>query len=771
MYSAIVLDIHQNEPEHYEAKPLVDIIDATPIVTSKTLELWKWLSEYYMCTLGEVMITALPSALKMQSETRLVGSPNFEETNLILSHDEAYILEFLVDQKEASLNDVATLLSKKNIWPTINALVEKNLVSLNEEVYDTYKVKEETYVKLEISQEEDEKLTQLFNELEKKAPKQLEILMVLLSHNSSSPIKKSELLKRAKASGTSLKPLIEKNILSEFKAPVSRLPKGESVGEITHLNDEQIKVYQEIKAYFEEKKPTLLYGVTASGKTAIYSELIADALAEKKQSLFLLPEIALTSQMVDRLQKRFGNKVGVFHSKLNSNERVEVWNHTLNGNYQIILGARSALFLPFSNLGIIVVDEEHEISYKQFDPAPRYNARDSAHMLARIHNANIVLGSATPSIESFFNAKTGKYGLSILSKRYGLAKLPEIELVDVNKAQRQNRMNGVFSLDLINAIKSAVENKEQIILLQNRRGFNPFTICKLCSNVTKCVQCDISLTYHKYSARMHCHMCGYTEVPKKICANCGGESLETKGAGTEKIEEDLKKILPELSIQRLDLDSTRRKHGHSEILNEFEEGGIDILVGTQMVTKGLDFGNVSLIGVIDADAIVNYPDFRAFERGFQMITQVSGRAGRRDTIGKVMIQTRNPEHLVLQDVLAKDFDSLYQREISERNSFRYPPFYKIVSLSLKDRDYQKNKNAAIFLSNTLKVKLGNDVLGPETPYTSKIKNKFIQNIQIKINSKKLDLNKVKNFISDSIYETISIDDFKSVRVSIDVDPY
>ncbi|NTW33588.1 MAG: primosomal protein N', partial [Bacteroidetes bacterium] len=657
-------------------------------------------------------------------------------------------------------------------------------VLLEEELTNNYKVKTETYVKLSDKFSDEILLKELFDQLEKKAPKQLEILMYLYSKklqskDNTSRISRPEMLKELNTSSAQLNALVKKEVCELYTVEITRLENYDKpVKNNTEFNEQQALAYNETKKGFEEKDIVLLHGITSSGKTEIYIKLIEEALQQGKQVLYLIPEIALTTQIINRLRKSFGNKVGVYHSKFNDFERVEIWNKVLSntndlskgeGSYQIVLGARSALFLPFSNLGLIIVDEEHDNSYKQHDPQPRYNARDSAIYLAKLHNAKTLLGSATPSLESYYNAKNNKYAFVELNTRYGGVMLPEIFVADVKEDTRRKRMKSHFTPFLLENIEEALKNKEQVILFQNRRGFSARLECDICNWIPGCKHCDVTLTYHKNSNQLICHYCGYTENIPEICPACGNNKILMHGFGTEKLEEELPIFFPEAKVVRMDLDTTRNKYGHQQIINDFEDHKIDILVGTQMVTKGLDFENVSLVGIMNADSMISFPDFRAFERSFQLMAQVSGRSGRKKKRGKVIIQTYNPFHSVIRYVIDNDYKIMYESQINERITYKYPPVYKLIQIVVKQKDTDELNKSARELAINLRKLFGQRVLGPEYPVVSKIRNEFVKNILLKL-EKEFSLSKAKLILAECITALKADKDHKGIKVIIDVDP-
>jgi len=773
IYTGLVYNIHSNAPLVYEAKEIHQILDDSPIVNAKQLSFWEWIAQYYMCTLGDVMRAALPNAFILESETILT------KTDKILNDedfkdDEFLVYEALHHQSSLSIQDVINILDKKSVLPTVKRLIGKNAIAVKETVFEKYKPKLLRYIKLKSVYASEDNLKALLENL-KHAPKQREVLMVLfmLSSKSKKPIKVSELTKKSGASTSIIKTLIDKQILEEYFVQTDRYVYNEKTNSASKkLNKHQIKALDTINSEFEKHNTVLLHGVTSSGKTEIYVKLIEAILKAKQQVLYLVPEIALTTQLVSRLQNYFGEQVAIFHSKYSSNERVEVWNNVLNNlpKAQIVLGARSSIFLPFNNLGLIIVDEEHEQSYKQFDPSPRYQARDAAIVLANIFNAKVVLGSATPSLESYFNTKQNKYGFVELKHRFNNVLMPEIELVDLKDKYKRKLMKGHFSDTLIEEINDALDEGYQIILFQNRRGYSPIVECNTCGHAPQCPSCDVSLTYHQYKNQLRCHYCGYNTPMPKTCNACGSPDLNSKGFGTEQIEEEVKVLFPNKKVARMDLDTTKGKYGYEKVITAFEQQDIDILIGTQMLTKGLDFRNVKLVGVMNADNILNFPDFRAHERSFQLITQVSGRAGRTDKRGKVLVQTYNPYHKILQQVASNNYEDMYKEQIDDRYNFKYPPIYKQIKITLKHKDYSKVDSASIWYSKSLKQFFGTFVLGPESPPIARIRNQYHKNILVKI-PKKQSLSKTKEAIIKINNSFLSIKDFRLVKVVLNVDNY
>lgn len=772
LYSGVIGAIHTNPPKDYQAKYLDAVLDDNPIVNEVQLKFWKWISEYYLCTIGEVMNAALPTGLKLVSKTKIIKNEEVEIPQSELSDKEYLVMEALEIKNVLEMSEVDSLLANKSSYPTIKSLLAKNAIVVAEQVQEKYKPKTEKYIQFPDNFEEED-IKQAFEVLES-APKQLEVFMVFLQLSKESPsIAKKKLVRMANTSSSIVKQLLVKGYLEEVAKEESRIASSNVQEEIDNLSPAQHTALEEIKAYFEEKKTVLLHGVTGSGKTEVYIQLIQEQLEQGNQVLYLLPEIALTTQIISRLRKKFGDKVGIFHSKYSSHERVEVWNELLKkeeSRFKIVIGARSAVFLPFHKLGLTIVDEEHDSSYKQSDPAPRYQGRDASLYLSAIHGANVLLGSATPSVETYWNAKEKKFGLVKITERYGDVKLPQIVISDLKEATKTKKMKSHFSQFLIDTMQGYLDNKEQIILFQNRRGYNPSWICETCAWVPQCSNCDISLTYHKYSHLQKCHYCGYTEKPISKCKACGSNSLKMQGFGTEKIEEDLSLYFPKSALKRMDYDTTRNKYGYQHIIDDFEQGAIDILVGTQMVTKGLDFDNVGMVGVMNADSLLHYPDFRSYERSFQLLTQVAGRAGRKAKQGKVVIQTYSPAHPVIQKVVENDYEGMYEQEIEEREKYGYPPFYRLIKITVRHRERERSAEAATELTMLLKKKLGTRVLGPETPAISRIKNLYINQLMIKF-ERKISPIKLKEFIRETVLKFNAEPHYKSVRVVMDVDFY
>jgi primosomal protein N' (replication factor Y) (superfamily II helicase) len=773
LYTAIIASIGKPAPEKYEAKYLLDVLDDRPVVTAGQLQFWQWLAEYYMCNVGEVMNAALPSALKLASETKVVLNKDFEVNKSALHDKEFMIVEALELQPELTVGDIAKLLGQKTVMPILKIMFEKNIINISEEVSERYKPRRKTFIQLNPVYNDPDNLKELFPILEKRAPKQADAVLAyikLARHQKT--VSKNELIEESGAGDASIRSLIEKEIFIAEEKNVSRLYFDEDEFSSDFLlSENQGNALSEIKGQFTEKEVVLLHGVTSSGKTQLYIRLIEDMINSGRQVLYLLPEIALTTHIIERLRQYFGNSIGVYHSRFNDNERVEVWQKVLRHEYKVVLGARSSVFLPFDDLGLIIVDEEHETSYKQFDPAPRYNARDAAIYLANTYHSKVLLGSATPSFETYYNARMHKYGLVELSERYGGVELPQTEVVSITDEIKKKTIQSHFTSVLMDDMVKALANKEQVILFQNRRGYAPLLICKVCAYTPKCINCDVSLTYHKSSGKLHCHYCGYKEEAPSICPACGSTHLEYKGFGTEKIEDELSMLLPEARIRRMDLDTTRSRNSLQNILNDLEEKKIDILVGTQMVAKGLDFSDITVIGIINADSLLKYPDYRANERSFQMLAQVSGRAGRRGKRGKVVIQTYDPNHRVIKQVIENDYKDLYLTEMEERRSFKYPPFYRIINLDIKHKNADTLYNQAEYLATELRRNFGDRVIGPEIPLISRIRNYYIKSIMLKFEKDGVSINRVKGVIRDIITQFQTTKLSKGSIIQPDVDPY
>ncbi len=772
IYTALVYSIHNESPTAYEAKDIYQILDDKPIVNEQQLKHWTWIANYYLCSLGDVLRAGLPSIFLLESESLIIRNESFNEEDT-LNDEEFLIFEALQHQSILKLDEVSAILDKKTVLPVINSLIAKGVLSVKEEFYEQYKPKLVKYIRLNDIYNSDEKLSKLLDDLSR-ARKQKQAVMQYFSIDSSTkkPIKVKTLQELSKVSASVLKSLVDKEIFEIYYIQTDRVDFGKSKETLKKLSEFQEKAFTEIKENFKTNDVTLLHGITSSGKTEVYAKLIQETLAKGEQVLYLLPEIALTTQIINRLKKYFGETISVFHSKYSLNERVEVWRNLLNNNSkaQIILGARSSIFLPFNKLGLIIVDEEHETSFKQFEPSPRYHARDAAIVLSKIHKAKVLLGSATPSLESYYNAQQGKYGLVELKRRFGNVLLPEIELINIKEKYRKKRMSGHFSDTMITLIQEALNNKEQIIIFQNRRGFAPVVTCNTCGISPECPNCDVSLTFHKFRRELRCHYCNYSRAMPNNCGACGGVSLSTKGFGTEQVELELQEIFPNHKISRMDSDTTRGKYGYHKIISAFQSQEVDILVGTQMLSKGLDFANVSLVGILNADTMLNFPDFRAHERSFQMMVQVSGRAGRAKKQGKVAIQTYNPFHQILQQVSTTNYNEMYKEQLEERYQYKYPPFLRTIKITLKHKDFNKVNRASEWLAVSLRNQFRDNVLGPTEPVVSRVRNQYIRHILVKLpthkplKDSKIIFKKVKNSFQ-------SVADFRSIRFITDVDNF
>ena len=774
IYTGIVYAVYKDNPPPYETKPIDQILDNYPIVNSFQIKHWEWMASYYMCTLGEVIRAAVPSAFLLESETIIILSEKKSVLEEGLSDDEFLVYEALQQQSMLHINDIRAVLDRKNVVKVLHNLLQKGVVMVQEELYEQYKPKLKRYLRLAVSYTSEENLKDLLDKL-KRAPKQREVLMTLfvLSSQEKKPVSSAALQKKSNVTSSVLKTLIDKGILEEYFIQKDRVAfEGEAGAALKDLNEGQETALLEIKKAFETHEVTLLHGVTSSGKTEIYVRLIEEVIARGEQVLYMLPEIAITTQLISRLQHYFGESVSVYHSKYSLHERVEVWNNVMESKpkAQLVIGVRSSLFLPFSKLGLIIVDEEHETSFKQYTPSPRYQARDSAIVLGSVHGAKLLLGSATPSLESYYNAELDKFGLVKLHKRFGNVQMPDIELVDIKEKYRKKQMKGHFSDRLIEAMTEALGNNEQIILFQNRRGFSPVVECTTCGIAPQCSNCDVSLTYHQYKNELRCHYCGYHVAMLVSCMACGSESLDTKGFGTEQIAHELATLFPDHVTARMDQDTTRGKRAYEKLIERLENQEIDILVGTQMIAKGLDFRNISLVGVLNADNLLNFPDFRAHERSYQLLQQVSGRAGRTKKRGKVLIQTFNPYHQILQQVSTNDYDGMYTQQKEERYQYKYPPFYRTIKITFKHRNFQSMTNASIWFGRALELKLKENVLGPEPPPVSRVRNQYITNILVKI-PKSQSISKTKDYINNVKRSFNAIKEFASVKLIIDVDNY
>ena len=777
--SGVIASVSENVPDYDNVKYILGILDDFPVVNQWQFKLWNWLCDYYLCYLGEVLQAALPSAMKLSSESKVMLSEDFIPDSMTLNDFEFLIVEALQIQNKLTISEVSKIIGYKKVMPLIKNMIEKRILVMEEELNQKFKAKYERFVGLSGTYRDDNQLSDMMDQLSKKAYKQLEVIMAffVIGGSVDQDVPASDLMKKANASNAILKSLIDKGILVTYEKKVSRLKDFKALTDVASisLTDKQQRAFDEIHQGFELQKPVLLHGVTSSGKTELYIKLIQETIDAGKQVLYLLPEIALTEQIINRLKKYFGDRVGVYHSRYSDNERYEIWQQVLDfeqtkiPKFQIVIGSRSSVFLPFSNIGLIIVDEEHDSSFKQIDPAPRYSARDVAVVLASLHKANIVLGSATPSFESYYNSRQEKFCLVSLSERYGGVEMPEIVVDDLRVETRRKTMQANFGQMLVDAMNKTLADKNQIILFQNRRGFSLRLECGVCNWVPQCINCDVSLTYHKQQNLLKCHYCGYTMSVPTECPSCHSTDLKMHGFGTERVEEDLKVIMPDVRVARLDLDTTRSKNSYQFILEQFQNKETDVLVGTQMVTKGLDFDCVKTVGILNADNMLSFPDFRAYERSFQLMAQVSGRAGRKGEKGKVIIQTFQPTHPVILNVINNDYVKFFEEQMPVRKQFNYPPFYRLILIRLKNIDYHKLNEASEELAKMLRPVFQKDILGPEYPVVSRVKNQYIKQIMIKF-SREHSTAKVKEIIKTIIENFRHINNFKSTQIQIDVDP-
>lgn len=782
IYAGLITNLHTNVPK-YIAKYILHLLDDVAVVNEIQFKFWQWISDYYLSSLGEVMNAALPSAFKLASESKILLAPGFVPDTNILDEHEFKLSEALLKKGKLLVGEIPKIIGFPNFLPLLKKMIDKNYILMEEELTGGFKPKLEKFISLNPDFFEEENMKGIMEEIGKRAHKQLEVLMGFLRissypENENFDIKQSDFLKQTNGSQSILKALIEREVFYVEEKLVSRLDSTVSEKNVSSINfsDHQQEAFKGIKENFENHNVVLLHGVTSSGKTEIYIKLIEEVINEGKQVLFLLPEIALTTHIITRLKKYFGSKIGVYHSRYNRNERAEVWRNIARidsgsefSQLQIILGPRSAMFLPFSNLGLVIVDEEHDQSYKQYDPAPRYNARDASIYLAALHKAKVVLGSATPSIESYFNAQNDKFGFVELTQRYGGMKMPEIMVVDMKNEMKRKTMKANFSSVLLSKVNKAISEKHQAILFQNRRGFSLRVECKQCNWIPECKNCDVTLTYHKNSELLKCHYCGYSIGIPSGCAECGSHDLRMMGFGTEKVEEDLSLMIPEARIKRMDLDSTRKKNSFQQLISDFEDGKIDVLTGTQMVTKGLDFDNVNVVGVLSTDNMLSFPDFRSHERSFQMMAQVSGRAGRKGKQGLVVLQSWNPHHKIIKNVVFNDYIGMYNSQLIERKRFRYPPFYRLINIKIKHKDYKLLIKAADVFANILRSKFGKLVYGPEFPMVSRIRLFYIKQILLKLprENSQFEMKRVLLLCLDEFRKLAA---YKSVLIQFDVDP-
>ena len=773
VYAALVYKKHESPPKAYQAKEIDSILDQSPIVTECQLMHWQWIASYYMCTLGEVFRNAVPAAFLLESQTLVRLNTNTAVSPNSLTDNEFQIYEALQSQSVLSITQVMDILDKKRVLPIVHKMVNSGLLQLQEKINEQYKPKLVRYVRLHKQYNTEKALQNLLKTLSG-APKQRQLLMTLfmLQAKSEKTITVNELLQQSKVTASVFKTLVDKKVLIAYQLQEDRLSYQGKTIKSSPLSEAQEKALKSILKAFQQTDVCLLHGVTSSGKTEIYVKLIERCLASGKQVLYLLPEIALTTQLVVRLNKHFGNNAAIYHSKYSINERVEVWNNVLyqKEKARLVIGVRSAVNLPFSDLGLVIIDESHETSYKQFDPAPRYQARDTAIYLAKLHSAKVLLGSATPSIESYYNTNNGKYGLVSLTERYTKVLMPDIELVNLAEKYKKKRMRGHFSDRLVEEINMALNAKKQVILFQNRRGYAPVVECTSCGHCPQCPNCDVSLNYHQFKNQLRCHYCGYAMAMYQSCTVCTSTQLNTKGLGTQQIEAEVKLLFEQAKIGRMDFDSTRGKYGYQKIISAFSNQELDILVGTQMLTKGLDFRHVHLVGVLNADSLINHPDFRAQERAYQLLQQVAGRSGRHTEQGKVIIQTYNPNHQIFRQVVDNNYLGMYQSQLKERDKYGYPPYFRIIRISLKQKDYNIINQAADWLANGLKATFHKNVLGPAFPPVPRIRNQYIKQLLIKI-PKNQSLLKTKETVESLKKRFEAIPQYRKIKLTVDVDCY
>lgn len=775
LYTGIICLVHSLKPEKYDTKEIICFLDDSPVIRRPQYKFWEWISGYYMAQPGEVYKAAVPAGLKLESETLIRLNEDYQAEG-ILPGREQQLLDLLSDLKDHSLLELTRQMDLKDLMPVVKRLLEKQAVEVMETLTEKFKPRKQQYLRIHPGLKEEAAMHTAFAQLQR-AAKQLKALMQLIDlslwFRNAIPleISRKDFIEKTGTSPSILLAMAERGVIELYDKEIGRLEGGELDTRPVHpLSPDQDAALKSIRKSFIEFQTVLLHGVTSSGKTEIYSHLIEEVLESGRQVLYLVPEIALTTQLTDRLRAIFGNRLGVYHSKFSDAERVEIWNDVLHdGQYDLILGVRSSIFLPFRHLGLVIVDEEHEPSYKQYDPAPRYHARNAAIVLAGMHGAKVLLGTATPSIESYYNAAQNKYGLVELKTRHEDIELPEIRVVDTKDAYRRKQMSGHFSDTLLEETGKALQKGEQIILFQNRRGYAPWLECKACAYVPKCQHCDVSLTYHQVLQSLSCHYCGYTESLPSACPHCNENALQTRGFGTEKIEDEMKEIFPEARIGRMDLDTTRNRKSYQQIIGDFESHKLDILVGTQMVTKGLDFANVSLVGILHADSMLNYPDFRAFERAFQLMAQVSGRAGRKKKRGLVVLQTASPEHPVVGQVIRNDFAAMYNGQCQERSMFRYPPFCRMVQISLRHKELPVLLSATQYFSRNLLQVFGARIQGPVVPAISRVQNQYIRQFILKLELE-ASPSKAKELLNELMKQLLLHRDFRSVRITVDVDP-
>ncbi len=768
--AGLIFSIHEKPPKDYEAKYIIDVIDNEAIVDQNQLKLWNWISNYYMSSLGLVYNAAMPSGLKLEGESKIELNPDFNPNNTTLDTKETILIEAIRSAKEISITQATSYLKSRSIHKYVKSLYLKGAILLKDDLQKNYTAKTITYIKINEEIASEDQLNDIFNQLEKRAKAQLKTLMTFIAHFGIKNECEKTKFAKYDVTNASINALIDKGIFIQEKREKSRLQFYLKENPIEELNDDQNQALIEIKSGFNEKKPVLLHGITGSGKTHIYSHLIKEVLDKKQQILYLLPEIALTSQLITRLQEYFGKKLLVSHSKFTNNERVEIYQAIASGESYLIVGTRSAIFQPLKNLGLMIIDEEHESSFKQHEPGPRFNARDTALYIAHNRQVPVILGSATPAIESTFNAQNSKYKLVSLTKRHNHSRLPKIEVVDMKLQKKQKRIRGIFSDTLVEAIADTKKEGKQTILFQNKKGYVPVLECNVCAWTPKCQNCDISLTYYKYQENLRCHYCGFKQEVVNQCVTCGNKGIELIGYGTERIEDELSLYLPDLSIRRMDYNTTRLKNAHTKIINEFASGKIDVLIGTQMVAKGLDFENVTTVGILNADHIINFPDFRSNERAYSLITQVAGRAGRKKDLGKVYLQTSMPDHPIIQKILDHNYIGMYENDLNEREKFNYPPFYRLIRITIKHKDALELYKLGGITKNKLSTYFGSSLLGPEKPYVGKIRNWYILNFVLKITNQGGPIKAQKSKLLQAIHQLENTKEFNKARIIIDVDP-
>jgi primosomal protein N' (replication factor Y) (superfamily II helicase) len=772
LYSGICVKFTEQTNFDYKPKPVIGLIDETPILSEKQLQFWEWISKYYLCKLGEVMKNALPSALKLESETLVVMHPEYGEDFSGLSDEEYLVAEAVLVRQKLRIDEIKDILNKKTIYPVLNSLIAKSVLVFYEDLQDKFRPKKIRVIQLhEVWENNDLVFDELLESVSRSVHQRniLQCFRTMSKEVDEVPV--SEVIQMSGANYGALAALVKKQIIEIQEKQINRLAKEIGLYEDSApLTMAQQNACSTIREFWQQDKPGFIWGVTGSGKTRIYIELIRECIDQGRQCLYLLPEIALTSQIIDRLELVFGKDVLTYHSRMNDQERVEVWNEVLHGR-KIVLGARSSIFLPFQNLGLIIVDEEHDPSYKQSDPAPRYQARDLAHVLAKIQGSNVLLGSATPSIETYLNALSGKYSMVRLTERYGDVAMPEIELLNLAYERKTGRLKkGTVSFPLKEAIEDCLNRKKQVILFLNKRAYSSILQCSDCGWISGCKKCDISLNYHKFSGEMKCHYCGYRLNAPVKCPSCDSTDIQELGVGTERLEEEIRNLFPTAIIDRMDTDTAGTKSNLQKIIADFSLGTTDILVGTQMIAKGFDFDNVELVGVINADALIRIPDFRSSERAFQLLLQVGGRAGRRQERGKVLIQTYDVGHPLLIDILANDEVGFYHRELSEREMFLYPPYYRLIYLDFSHAKKEVVAEASEYAAVMLKKIIGQRIIGPAEPAVPRIANKYLMQLVVKIEKQQSAIVYVKEIITKSLEHLSTQPQFKSVRVKVNVDP-